>query len=159
MQEAWGERPVKDLPTETLVKLLTLILKCNNFEFNGKHYLQVQGTARGTKLPPVDANIFMRRLERQLLGSVSLKPFSWFRFIDDVDLVIFLQEANSFHPTIRFTAEDSNEEHVFLDTKYRLVGNNIGVDLYTKTYRHASIPSTLKLPPDTLQQKCFGYPH
>ena len=35
-KEAWEERPVKDPPTETLVKLLTLItliLKCNNFKF------------------------------------------------------------------------------------------------------------------------------
>ena len=83
----------------------------------------------------------MGRLEGQLLRSISLKPFSWFRFIDDVDLKwthgpenleIFLQEANSFHPTIRFTAEVSNEEHVFLGTKSRLVGNSIDVDLYTK---------------------------
>ena len=140
-KEAWEERPVKDPPTEILVKLLTLILKCNNFEFKGKHYLQVQGTAMGTKMAPAYANIFMGRLEGQLLRSISLKPFSWFRFIDDVDmkwthgpenLEIFLQEANSFHPTIRFTAEVSNEEHVFLDTKSRLVGNSIDVDLYTK---------------------------
>ena len=95
----------------------------------------------GTKMAPAYANIFMGRLEGQLLRSISLKPFSWFRFIDDVDmkwthgpenLEIFLQEANSFHPTIRFTAEVSNEEHVFLDTKSRLVGNSIDVDLYTK---------------------------
>ena len=140
-KEAWEERPVKDPPTEILVKLLTLILKCNNFVFKGKHYLQVQGTAMGTKMAPAYANIFMGRLEGQLLRSISLKPFSWFRFIDDVDmkwthgpenLEIFLQEANSFHPTIRFTAEVSNEEHVFLDTKSRLVGNSIDVDLYTK---------------------------
>ena len=140
-KEAWEDRPVKDPPTEILVKLLTLILKCNNFEFKGKHYLQVQGTAMGTKMAPAYANIFMGRLEGQLLRSISLKPFSWFRFIDDVDmkwthgpenLEIFLQEANSFHPTIRFTVEVSNEEHVFLDTKSRLVGNSMNVDLYTK---------------------------
>ena len=138
---AWEERPVKDPPTETLVKLLTLILKCSNFEFKGKHYLQVQGTAMGTQMASAYANIFMGRLEGQLLRSVSLKPFSWFRFIDEVDmkwthghdnLKTFLQEANSFHPTIRFTAELSNEEHVFLDTKSGLVGNEIDVDLYAK---------------------------
>ena len=152
-KEAWEERPVKDPPTETLVKLLTLILKCNNFEFKGKHYLQVQGTAMGTKMAPAYANIFMGRLEGQLLRSTSLKPFSWFRFIDNVDmkwthgpenLKIFLQEANSFHPTIRFMAEVSTEEHVFLDTKSRLVGNNIDVDLYTKptdTHQYL-LPST-----------------
>ena len=31
-------RPGKDPPTETLVNVLKLILKCNNFEFKGKHY-------------------------------------------------------------------------------------------------------------------------
>ena len=32
-----------------LLFFLILVLKCNNFEFNGQHYLQVQGTAMGTK--------------------------------------------------------------------------------------------------------------
>ena len=49
------------------------------------------------------------------------------------NLELFLQEANSFYPTIRLTAEISNEERVFLDTKSRLVGNDIVVDLYTKS--------------------------
>ena len=140
-KEAWRERRVKDPPTETLVKLLTLILKCINFEFKGKRYLQVQGTVMGTKMAPAYPNIFTGQLEGQLLRSVSLKPFSWLRFIDDLDmkwihgpanLEIFLQEANSFHPTIRFMAEVSNEKHVFLETKSRLVGNNIDVDVYIK---------------------------
>ena len=34
-EEVWEERKVMDPPTQTLVKRLTLILKCNNFEFNG----------------------------------------------------------------------------------------------------------------------------
>ena len=48
-EEAWDERDIKYPPTHTLVKLLTLVLKCNNFEFNDQHYLQVQDTAIGTK--------------------------------------------------------------------------------------------------------------
>ena len=75
-EEVWETRTVKDPPTQILIKLLTLVLKCNNFEFNGKHYLQIQGTAMGTKMAPSYANIFMGRLEKQLLQSVSLKPFS-----------------------------------------------------------------------------------
>lgn len=85
-EEVWETRTVKDPPTDVLVRLLTLVLKCNNFEFNGKHYLQVQGTAMGTKMAPAYANIFMGRLEKQLLLSVPLKPFSWLRFIDDIDM-------------------------------------------------------------------------
>ena len=140
-EEVWETRTNKDPPTETLIKLLTLVLKCNNFEFNGKHYLQVQATAMGTKMAPAYANIFMGRLENQLVMSVTLKPFSWLRFIDDIDmkwthgrdsLEDFLQRANNFHPTIKFTAEVSNEEHIFLDTKSCLVDGRIVVDLYTK---------------------------
>ena len=105
-KEVWEERKVKDPPTQTLVKLLTLILKCNNFEFNGKHYLQVQGTALGNKMAPAYANIFIGHLEGQLLKSVALRPFSWLRFIDDIDmkwlhgreaLTTFLDKANNFH--------------------------------------------------------------
>ena len=95
----------------------------------------------GTKMAPAYANMFMGRLEKQLLMSVTMRPFSWLRFIDDIDmkwlhgrdnLDTFLQEANSFHSTIRFTAEVSNDKHVFLDTQSRLDEDRICTDLYTK---------------------------
>ena len=63
------------------------------------------------------------------------------RFNDDIDmewlhgrdnLDTFLQEANSFHSTIRITAEVSNDKHVFLDTQSRLDEDRICTDLYTK---------------------------
>ena len=41
-------------------------------------------------------------------------------------------EANNFHPSIKFTAEISTKQHVFLDTKSNLMGDTISVDLYTK---------------------------
>ena len=123
------------------MKRLTKVLKCNNFEFNGQRYLQVQGTAMGTKMARAYANMFMGRLEKQLLMSVSMMPFSWLRFIDDIDmkwlhgrdnLDTFLQEVNSFYSTIRFTAEVSIGKHVFLDTQSRLDKHRICTDLYTK---------------------------
>ena len=95
----------------------------------------------GTKMAPAYANIFMGKLEGQLLRTVKLKPFSWLRFIDDIDmkwghgrdnLQTFLEEANNFHPTIKFTTETSNENHVFLDTNSTLIGDSIHVDLYSK---------------------------
>ena len=76
----------------------------------------------------------MARLEKQLLQSVSLKPFAWLRFIDDIDmkwthdretLEEFLRDANNFHPTI-------NDKDVFLDTTSRLEGDRVIVDLDTK---------------------------
>jgi hypothetical protein len=45
-----------------------MVLKKNNFIFNGDQYLQINGTAMGTKMAPSYANIFMGKLEKQLLG-------------------------------------------------------------------------------------------
>ena len=41
------QRTVQDPPTECLVEMLTLVLKHNNFTFNGYHYLQINGRGPG----------------------------------------------------------------------------------------------------------------
>jgi len=38
------------IPTNYIKEMLRLILKENSFQFNGKNYLQIQGTAMGTKM-------------------------------------------------------------------------------------------------------------
>ena len=54
-----------------------------------------------------------------------IKPTVRKRFIDDVfslwdidkqEIDLFLEQANSFHPTIKFTAEIPDKEITFLDT-------------------------------------------
>jgi hypothetical protein len=50
-------------------KGFTMVHRKNNFIFNGDHYLQINGTAMGTKMAPSYANIFMGRSEKQLLES------------------------------------------------------------------------------------------
>ena len=40
----------------------------------------------GTKMVPSYANIFMGRLDEQLLQSVSMKSFFWLRFTEDIDM-------------------------------------------------------------------------
>ena len=56
-------------------------------------------------MAPAYAKMFISRLKKQLLMSVTMRPFSWLRFIDDIDmkwlhgrdnLDTLLQEANSF---------------------------------------------------------------
>ena len=39
-----------------------LILQENSFQFNGKNYLQIHGTAMGTKMAVVFANTFMSKV-------------------------------------------------------------------------------------------------
>ena len=64
-RDAWDKRSVKEPPTECLVQLLTLVLKHNNFTFNGEHY---QRNRYG--------NIFMGKLEKLIIQSPPCKPVS-----------------------------------------------------------------------------------
>ena len=60
-------RPNKHIPTETLCDLLRMILTMNNFTFNQQHYLQIHGTAMGTKMAPSFANLFLSMFETNAL--------------------------------------------------------------------------------------------
>lgn len=48
--------------------MLGLILKQNPFEFKGNNYLQTRGKAVGTKMAVAFANIFMAKIETNLLN-------------------------------------------------------------------------------------------
>ena len=105
--------------------MFRLILKENSFQFNGKHYLQTHGTAMGTKTAVSFANIFMAHIETTILSRTVFKATVWKRYIDDIfslwdiskrDIEAFIEQANLHHPTIKFTAQISDTETIFLDT-------------------------------------------
>ena len=90
---------------------------------------------------PSYANLFMAKLEETLLTQTTISPRIWWRYIDDVfaiwdkgqdELENFLQQINTFHNTIKFTAEWSTDRVSFLDTTVILDAGTIHTDLYTK---------------------------
>ena len=112
-------------PTRLLREMLGVILTENSFEFNGKNYLQTLGVAMGTKTAVSFTNIFMVEIETNLIQQSNTKPREWKSYIDDVfslfdckrtEVDRFIEQANTFHPTIKFTAEISQNEMTFLDT-------------------------------------------
>ena len=140
-REILNEQEVLNPPTEDIVHLVSIILKRNNFSFDGMHYLQKQGTAMGTRMAPSYANIFVGRFEIYLLQQTVQRRTIWWRYIDDIfavwphgeeNLKVFLTEINPFHPTIKFTTVWSRESVTFLDTKVIRDGNRMVTDLYTK---------------------------
>ena len=112
------------IPTQLLKQALRLILQENSFQFNAKNYLQTHGTAMGTKMAVAFSNIFMNKVETEILSQIGFKPLVWKRYIDDISLWTtnrdrierFIEQANNHHPTIKFTAEISDKETTFLDT-------------------------------------------
>ena len=66
-----------------------------------------------------------RYIETDILNQSALKLLVWKRFIDDTfsqwnttreEITQFIEQANKYHQTIRFTAEVSGTETNFLDT-------------------------------------------
>ena len=71
----------------SLAELLWLVLTLNNFRFNGTDYLQIGGTAMGTRLAPSFANIFMYHFEEKHVYPYPFKPTVWLRYIDDTFMI------------------------------------------------------------------------
>ena len=143
---ACDNRTDQRIPTSFLVKLLTLVLESNFFEFNDKLYRQLIGTAMGTKVACSYACLFMAFHEvKKLLGEWNGgMPHLWRRFIDDIwflwyhgeeELQRFIAHLNSSHRLIKFTATyDIQKRSVpFLDTVVMIDDQGyIQTDLYKK---------------------------
>ena len=108
-----------------IIRALSIILRNNYIEFDGKIYLQVNGTAMGQSCAVVFANIYVYELEQDMV-------FTWKRnnnmhvygrCIDDVFAIItkqqyvqsFINEINSLHSNIQFNCVTSMHEVEFLD--------------------------------------------
>ena len=137
------QRENKSTPTNILLHMIHLILSKNNFEFYGQNYLQINGTAMGTKMAPNYANLFMADLEERLITESpdNLKPTIWWRYIDDIffiwdhgqdSLKSFMIHMNNFHHSIKFTFDVSTTEGVFLDTQIFKKDNKICTKVYHK---------------------------
>ena len=91
-------------------KLMNIVHKSNIIRFADKCYLQIQGTAMGTKMAPSYANLFMGKIE-QLTHP---KIHCWKRFINDIfvtwtgtkpELEKYVARITQLHNTIKFTYE------------------------------------------------------
>ena len=107
------DRNSSTVGTETLCDLIRMILTMNNFTFNDRHYLQMHGTAMGTRMAPSYANLFLAKFETDALSRAPYQPHTWWRYIDDIfmiwthsvdDLHAFTSYLNTIHPTIKFTS-------------------------------------------------------
>ena len=109
---------------DNLIKILEMVLKYNNFSFNGENILQMNGTAISILVAPTYLNIFVDHIERKHIHSHERCPMIWFRYIDDIcgifrgseeELKEFLELCNSINEAIKCIIEYSKERVSFLD--------------------------------------------
>ena len=107
------------LPTEDIMDLLNLCLTSTYFQYNGKHYKQLHGTAMGSPVSVVVAEIVMQNIEESALSTCWQTIPLWLRFVDDTFTAVRQDEIDAFHhhlngqnTDIQFTREV--EEKLFL---------------------------------------------
>ena len=78
------------LSPEDIVELLEFVLTTTYFMFRGQVYQQKYGTAMGSPVSPIVANLFMEDLEQRAMESASeeLRPTLWKCYVDDTLEVI-----------------------------------------------------------------------
>ena len=99
-----------------------MILTMNNFELDNSHFIQLHGTAMGTRMAPANANLFMGDLEEKLLAQFPLKLYLWWRYIDDI-FMVWTHWEDQLKDFIKFTHEFSKSHILFLDITVSLDNN------------------------------------
>lgn len=136
----------------------------NNFTFNDQHFIQIKGTAIGTRVAPIFANVYMGRFEENFVCKTERFNYViiWVRFIDDIFLIWkgaidslteFIDHLNNAAPSIEFTHEIYTNSVNFLDTTVlKDRKGNISTDIYQKpTDTHPYLHWTSAHPPHLKQ--------
>ena len=121
-----------------LIKLATNCI----FSFNKTLYKQVDGCTMGGPLSVVLANVFLSKMEKEIITPMA--PIFYKRYVDDIyvrrnkDIEDdMFKEINKFHQNIIFTLEKNPKK--FLDTEIINTGNN---KIETKVHRKlTSLPA------------------
>ena len=85
------------LPTDDIMDLLNLCLTLTYFQYNGKHYKQLHGTAMGSPVSVVVAEIVMQNIEEQVLATYTRTVPLWLRSVDDTFTAVHKEGIDDFH--------------------------------------------------------------
>ena len=100
------------LPTSNIMDLLNLCLTSTYFQYNDKHYKQVHGTAMGSPVSFVTAEIVIQNIEEQALTTYTRTVPLRLRYVDDTSTAVH----NRQNADIQFTKEiEENGKIPFLD--------------------------------------------
>ena len=110
------------LPTEDIMDLLNLCLTSTYFLVQ-RQTLQLHGTAMGSSVSVVEAEIVMQNIEEQVLATYTRTVPLWLRYVDDTFTAVHKEGIDDFHEhlnrqnaDIQFTKEiEENGKIPFLD--------------------------------------------
>ena len=86
--------------------LLTHCLTKTYFQYNGKHYKQMPGTAMGPPVSVVVAEIVMQHLEERVLATYENTIPPWLGWIDDTFSAVHKDKIDAFHDYLNQQSAD-----------------------------------------------------
>ena len=105
------------------------------FQYNGKHYKQLHGTAMGSPVSVVVAEIVMQHVEERALATCQQTIPLWLHYIDDTFTTAHKDEIDDFHDHLneQFTKEiEENGKLPFLDCLVSRDNNELQTIVYRK---------------------------
>ncbi|CAF4206126.1 unnamed protein product [Rotaria sordida] len=81
-------KKVGNLKIETIIRLSRFVMQNNYFSYDGQFYHQIRGGAMGSPLTLTMANCYMFFFERQIAKQIKNSGGLFFRYIDDLFIVI-----------------------------------------------------------------------
>ena len=136
--------------SDFILKAMKFILENNLFSFNNEVFIQLTGTAMGTKVAPKYAHLVMGYIENCIKQKCIVKfgfektekffSFYW-RFLDDICIISslsydeniqFLEFFNCFNAAFKFVYSLSHEKINFLDLTIYHVEGKIETDIFHK---------------------------
>jgi hypothetical protein len=151
------------LDSQTQQELLSwydIITKQNYFSNNNDIVIQNEGLAMGAPSSGLIAEIFLQHTEYTHLAHITRKHniINYFRYVDDIllifdphhtDIQAILVDFNTIHPTLHFTAETENDNHInYLDISIHRTPTGLKTSIYRKpTFTDTIIPYNSNHPP------------
>jgi predicted GIY-YIG superfamily endonuclease len=132
---------ITSLDIKDILELLKICLSSTYFNYLDAFYHQKEGTAMGSPVSPIVAELFLQSLENKLVMN-DRHIFFWKRYVDDIFAIIrrrhlkkLLENLNNFHKSIKFTIEEEEEGRLaFLDVMvYEKADGTLGHRVYRKT--------------------------
>ena len=134
-----------------ILEMLNIVLKYNTFKYDKNDYIQLRGTAMGTRVAPTYAHLVMAFLEikifakcRNIYGERNTEVIknNYWRYLDDIfciwnpnvgDPSMFVKLFNTTHKSIQVTHTVHPTKVHFLDlTIMKDTNGNISTDIFYK---------------------------
>ena len=155
-EEALKQRSDKRIPTNAVMKMIETVLDNNIFKFNGKDYIQIEGTAIGSRLGRNFACTYLGKWEEELLSKAKVTPKMYIRYVDDIfglwtgteqELKEFHTIANNINQNVKVDLRTSDSELEFLDVMIKYNAHNLHTTIYHKpTDKHIYVHKTSQHP-------------